>query len=181
MQMDEADNCGLPIADFGLGRTKGTFGIELQEPDGERMRRMRNLFANVCLVLVSCVVGLALCEVSLRLFYPKYRHLADAQFRRDAERIYSRPPHQRSYVAHPDTGSSHPFYHNNPALRQHRNFSEADLASSINIGIFGDSYVENIRMAAQYSFTEPLDYLLNQHGEPFNVLNFGVMLVLNAV
>ena len=135
---------------------------------------MRNMFANLCLVFVSCVVGLALCEVSLRLFYPKYRHLADAQFRRDAERIYSRPSHQRSYVAHPDTGSSHPFFHNNLALRQHRNFSEADLASSINIGIFGDSYVENIRMAAQYSFTEPLDYLLNQHGEPFNVLNFGV-------
>ena len=48
---------------------------------------MRNLFPNLCLLLVSCAVGLALCEVSLRLFYPKYRHLADPQFRRDAERI----------------------------------------------------------------------------------------------
>ncbi len=29
-------------------------------------------------------------------------------------------------------------------------------------------------MDAPYSFTEPLDYLLNQSGTRFNVLNFGV-------
>ena len=161
MQTDEAENLGLLIEDFGLGRTKGTFGIELQEPGGERTRRMRNLFANVCLVVVSCVVGLALCEASLRLFYPKYRYLADAQFIRDAERIWSRAPHQRSYEIHPDTGSVHSLYHNSLALRQNRDFSAADLAAATNIGVFGDSFVENIRLPVQYSFTEPLDYLLN--------------------
>ena len=135
---------------------------------------MKNLFTNVCLLLMSCVVGLALCEVSLRLFYPKYRHLADARFSRDAERIWSRTPHQRSYMTHPDTGLPHLVYHNNLALRQHRNFSEADLAAATNIGVFGDSFTENIRMPVQYSFTEPLDYLLNQSGKSFNVLNFGV-------
>ena len=139
-----------------------------------RLRGIRKGIANACLLLVSCTVGLALCEVSLRLFYPKYRNLADAQFSRDAERLWSRMPHQRSYGTHPDTGSLHLLYHNNLALRQHRNFSSADLTSATNIGVFGDSYTENINMSVQYSFTEPLDYLLNQSGKRFNVLNFGV-------
>ena len=135
---------------------------------------MRNLFANVCLLLVSCVAGVALCEVSLRLFYPKYRHFAEAQFRSDARRIWARMPNARDWASSPEAFVPHPFYHNNLALRQHRNFSAADLAAATNIGVFGDSFVENTRVAAPYSFTEPLDYLLNQSGQRFNVLNFGV-------
>ena len=135
---------------------------------------MRNLFTNLGLLLGSCLVGLLLCEVSLRLFYPKYRDLAQAQFRQDERRLWARTPHARNRMHHPDTGLSHPFDHNNLALRQHRNFSEADLASATNVGVFGDSFVENAGMDAPYSFTEPLDYLLNQSGRRFNVLNFGV-------
>ena len=135
---------------------------------------MRNLFANLCLVFVSCVVGLALCEVSLRLFYPKYRHLADARFRSDTVRIWARTPNARGWSSHPDTGLSHSLHHNNLALRQHRDFSATDLAAAINVGFFGDSFTENEGIAAQHSFTEPLDYLLNQNGGRFNVLNFGV-------
>ena len=130
--------------------------------------------ANLRLLLTSCLVGLSLCEVSLRLFYPKYRDLADAQVHQDAMRIWSNTPNARSWKYHPDTGSAHPFQHNNLGLRQHRNFTEADLTSATNIGVFGDSFVENIRISAPYSFTEPLDYLLNQSGTRFNVLNFGV-------
>ena len=135
---------------------------------------MKNLFANVCLLLVACGAGLALCEVALRLCYPKYRHFAEAQFRADARRIWARRPNARDWTTHPDTLVPHSLHHNNLALRQHRDFSEADLAAAINVGVFGDSFVENTRMAAPYSFTEPLDYLLNQGGQRFNVLNFGV-------
>ena len=135
---------------------------------------MRTLFVNLCLLLVSCVAGLLLCEISLRLFHPKYRHLAEARFVSNVMRIWARMPNQRAHMAHPDTHLSHSFHHNNLALRQHRNFTEAELAAATNVGVFGDSFVENIFMAAQYSFTEPLDYLLNQSGQPFNVLNFGV-------
>ena len=130
--------------------------------------------ANLCLLLVSCGAGLALCEVSLRLFYPKYRHLAEAQFLDDTMRIWARTPNSRDWWTHPDTLVPHSFHHNNLALRQHRNFSAADLAAATNIGFFGDSFTENARIPVQYSFTEPLDYLLNQSGEHFNVLNFGV-------
>ena len=135
---------------------------------------MKSTAVNLCLLLASCTVGLALSEVSLRLCYPKYRHVAEAQFHADAIRIWARTPNSRDWRNHPDTHVTHSLHHNNLALRQHRNFSAADLAAATNVGVFGDSFTENIRMAAQYSFTEPLDYLLNQRGRRFNVLNFGV-------
>ena len=136
--------------------------------------RRSNAIVNLCLLLASCAVGLSLCELSLRLFYPKYRALVDSPFRWDGLRIWARTPNARNWWPHPDTRSPHALHHNNFALRQHRNFSAADLGSAINVGVFGDSFVENVRMDAPYSFTEPLDYLLNQGPEKFNVLNFGV-------
>ena len=129
---------------------------------------------NLCLLLASCAAGLFLCELSLRLFYPKYRDLAENSFHRDASRIWARMPNARNWLAHPDTYLPHALHHNNFGLRQHRNFSAADLASAVNVGVFGDSFVENVRMDAPYSFTEPLDWLLNQGQRRFNVLNFGV-------
>ncbi len=129
---------------------------------------------NLCVLLVACLVASILCEGSLRLFYPKYAPLAEARYRFDTMRIWARSPNDRAEHPHPDTGSMHALHHNNLGLRQHRNFSTADLAAAINVGVFGDSFVENVRMDAPYSLTEPLDYLLNQSGGRFNVLNFGV-------
>ena len=138
------------------------------------LRSWRTGAANLCLLLAACVAGVALCEASLRLFYPQYRHFAEARFRSDARRIWAYKPNARDWGIHPDTGAPHTFYHNNLALRQHRDFHAADLAAATNIGVFGDSFVENSRVTAPYSLTEPLDYLLNQSGQRFNVLNFGV-------
>ena len=132
------------------------------------------LLRNLCVLLVACLVGLFLCEGSLRLFYPKYAPLAEARTRFDTLRIWARIPNDRAEHPHPDTGSVHALHHNNLGLRQHRNFTAADLATAINVGVFGDSFVENVGMDAPYSLTEPLDYLLNQSGGRFNVLNFGV-------
>ena len=135
---------------------------------------IKNTAVNLCLLLVSGVVGLSLCETTLRLFYPKYEHLAQARFRDDAVLIWTRKPNSRHSRRHPDVGFSHTVLFNNLALRQSRNFSADDLLAATNIGVFGDSFVENIFMAAPHSFTEPLDYLLNQSEKPFNVLNFGI-------
>ena len=132
------------------------------------------MLANLCLLLVSCLVGISLCEVSLRVFSPQYRYLAEADFSQDERRIWSRQANSRYSIGHPDNYLAHAWHHNNLALRQNRNFSEADLIAATNIGVFGDSFVENIAMEAPYSFTEPLDYLLNRRRTRFNVLNFGV-------
>ena len=156
------------------------------------------LATNVALALASCLAGGVLAEAALRLFLPKYEYLAAAPFVRHPILGYAREPNRRGSTLHPDTGEWHPFHHNNFGSRQHRNFSAADLESSVNVGFFGDSFTENIAMDAQFSFTEPLDYLLNVNvgrggtmtlaqkgartqadgeGEErrgFNVLNFGV-------
>ena len=140
------------------------------------MRSKSRAVANVALALASCLVGLTLVEAVLRSFFPKYEHVAAPPFIRDPILGWVREPNRRGSIPHPDTGERHPFHHNNFGSRQHRNFSAADLESSVNVGFFGDSFTENPGMEAHFSFTEPLDHLLNVNvGEGgFNVLNFGV-------
>ena len=134
----------------------------------------KNFTINLALILISLLLSLLLVEFFLRAFYPKYQYAAESKYNRSATRIWSRQPNTRDLRLHPDNGHRHLVCHNNLALRQHRDFSEADLKSAINIGFFGDSFTENLRLPAQYSFTEPLDYLLNLSQQDFNVLNLGV-------
>ena len=143
--------------------------------------KVAGILVNATLLLASCLAGLLLCEAWLRLFHPKYAYLAEAPFVRDPNLLRRRIPDNRSFSWHPDTDARHPFFYNNLGLRQHRDFSAEDLENSVNIGFFGDSSTENVRMKAQFSFTEPLDYLLNIGAEgagegqrSINVLNFGV-------
>ena len=138
--------------------------------------------ANVALVLASLLAVLLLGETALRLVHPKYEHLAQATWVRAAEGFMRDPGHRRSR-RHPDTGERHEILLNSLGLRQHRDFTAAALQSAVNIGVFGDSFIDNMNMAAEFSFSEPLDYLLNVEREgpategnarpSFNVLNFG--------
>ncbi len=146
--------------------------------------RARAAAVNLSLVLSSLLVCLAAGEGYLRLFYPKYEYAAESQYDLDSRRIWVRQAHSVSSRAHPDTGVSHAVIHNNLAMRQHRNFSDGDIAGAVNLGFFGDSYTENLRLPSQYSFNEILDFLLNsppppppppaKHRDRFNVLNLGV-------
>ena len=157
------------------------------------------------LALLSIGVGLAACEAALRLFHPRYA-LAARQTTEVGPAVRPggmlrmmpggaprplRDAWRRSYWRwfNPDTHVEHYVIHNNLGGRQSRDFTSDSLKDTVNIAFFGDSFAQNIHMPAQYSFTEPLDYLLNaqayagdQHGlalarplrEPrFNVLNFG--------
>ena len=141
--------------------------------------RVAGLLANLALLLASCLAGLLLCEAGLRLFYPKYAHLADTPRILDPNLLWTRIPGNRGFSRHPDPGMRPVlFFHNNLGLRQHRDFSASDIENSVNIGFFGDSFTENRRVKAPFSFTEPLDYLLNIGAEgagqgSVNVLNFG--------
>ena len=137
--------------------------------------KVSGILANAALLLASLLVGLLLCEVGLRLFHPKYAYLADAPFIRDPNLLYMRIPGSRRFIQYPDGRMRpHSVFHNKLGLRQHREFSAEDIENSVNIGFFGDSFTENVRMKAQFSYTEPLDYLLNIGGGGVNVLNFGV-------
>ena len=136
--------------------------------------RMRRVAINLSLLLTALLIGIVACEIFLRLFYPKYEGVAEAKYTPNEMQIWANQPNSRDQRRHPDTGLYHLLYRNNLGLRQHRDFSETDIESAINVGVFGDSFTENVRMASQYSFNEPLDYLLNLSGERFNVLNLGV-------
>ena len=139
------------------------------ENRGDRNR----LAASFCLVAASALLALLLCEAALRAFFPKYRGVAEGQLQPDDMRIFAPLPSTRDWRVHPDTGRGHPFHTNNLGLRQHRDFSDADILSATTVGVFGDSFVRFDGLDAPHAFTEPLDYLLNLDGD-FTVLNFGV-------
>ena len=134
---------------------------------------LRNLGLNVFLLFASFIFSFLVVEFTLRIWYPKYEYAAKSSYDRNASRIWSRRSNSHHRYRHPDSHLYHSVYHNNLALRQHRNFDESDIKSAINVAFFGDSFTENLLLPVQYSLTEPLDYLLNLHAK-FNVLNFGV-------
>jgi len=142
-----------------------------------RRRKEPALLGKGLLVLLSIAVGVVAGEVALRLFHPRYAFAAQSPPR---EARAGWPTYRRS--SDPDTGKEHYVIRNNLDGRQSRNFGAANLDGAVNIGFFGDSQTENFLMPAQYSYTEPLDYLLNLGPLPrpggqdarFNVLNFGV-------
>ncbi len=136
--------------------------------------RLKNVMFSLVLLIASLIVSLFVIETSLRLFYPKYEYAAESDFDRNTTRLVSRRPYSHQIFKHPDTGNSHSVYYNSLALRQHREFDRQAIKSSINVAFFGDSFTENLRLPSQYSFTEPLDYLLNVSGASFNVFNLGV-------
>ncbi len=135
---------------------------------------VRNFGLNIALIFASLLFSIFLIEITLRIFHPKYQYAADAKLKQDNIRIWSRSANSHGTFNHPDSGVPHAVIHNNLALRQHRDFSKDDIETAVNIGFFGDSFTENSRIPVQYSFTEPLDYLLNLSEKRFNVLNFGV-------
>ena len=127
---------------------------------------VRTAAVNLSLILASLLVCLAAGEGYLRLFHPVYEYAAESRYDLDRRRIFASRAHSISSKPHPDTSVRHAVIHNNLALRQHRDFSEDDLADAVNIGIFGDSYTENVRLPSPYSFTEVLDYLLTPPPPP---------------
>ena len=132
------------------------------------------LVRNALLALLSVALGLAACEAALRLFHPRYELAAAARANTGMEL-----PHLDSDVrfADPDTDTEHLVIHNNLESRQSRDFPADSLDAAVNIAFFGDSETENSHMPAQYSYTEPLDHLLNAaapESAAFHVLNFGV-------
>ena len=122
----------------------------------------------------AVLLALLLCEAALRLFLPKYRDVAEGRgLQPDDLRLWAASPNMRYWRVNPATKRPHPFHTNNFGMRQHRNFSDADILSATTVGVFGDSFVRGSYLDAPYVFTEPLDYLLNLDGD-FTVLNFGM-------
>lgn len=135
---------------------------------------MQKKIATFLLLLASIIFALFIIEVFLRFTRPQYEYAAKSMSIENQSRIFVNPKMFKSFFYHPDTKKEHFVILNSLGFRQHREFSKNKKEGTIRIGVFGDSYTANGRMPAQYSFTEPLDYLLNKTGQKFEVLNFGV-------
>jgi hypothetical protein len=131
------------------------------------------LAVRCALALAALGVGIGLAEAALRIVRPQYSYAAQGKFVTSNIRGWTNPVSHRSTKPHPDTGEPHPVIYNSLGLRQHREFARVKPAGTTRIGVFGDSFTANLRMPVQYSFTEPLDYLLNRAGGAVEVLNFG--------
>lgn len=128
---------------------------------------------NSLLICLSLIFAFSICEITIRYLRPDLRNIVYNKYKTDRFRIHKNLPLQSCSRRHPDTGRIHPVIHNSLGLRQHREFDKIKNPNVVRIGFFGDSYTENLRMAVQYSFTEPLDYLLNRTGKKYEVLNMG--------
>lgn len=134
---------------------------------------LKKLSINLLVSIISIIVSLLIIEILLRIIRPEYKYAAESRLIDNQTRIWGNPQNSRYYADHPDLEKKHLVINNLFGFRQHREFGLDKQENTIRIGVFGDSYAENIRIPAQYSFTEPLEYLLNKSGKKFEVLNFG--------
>ena len=132
---------------------------------------------NGLLAILSLAVGLAACEVALRLADTRYEQAAEPPVRRDHwantrthpdAKTEHRALHQRRVPGprglrpHPDAKTKHRVLYNRFGNRQHRDFGEGDLLEAgTHIAFFGDSFTEGYGLPVQYTFAEVLDHLLN--------------------
>jgi len=130
--------------------------------------------ARFSIVVGSLVASVAASEAALRVLRPDLADLVHSTLRPDRYRIHANPRGTAELHHSPEKGGGqHLVVHNSLGFRQHREFTRQKGPGVVRIGVFGDSYAENLRMPVQYSFTEPLDFLLNQTGGSWEVLNFG--------
>ncbi|MFW8601257.1 hypothetical protein ACOHYD_07230 [Desulfobacterota bacterium M19] len=138
--------------------------------------RGKKIIINFFVLMIALFLTLLIVEGALRIFFPQYMYAASSKFITSPYRIFKRIPNTSGIVVHPDTGKKQLFIINEVGQHQHRHRNLALLndANFIKIGIFGDSFTENMRIESQYSFVEILDYLLNCNKKRFEVYNFGV-------
>lgn len=140
--------------------------------DATKVKR-NAVFAAALLLVLSVSLALFAAEIAVRALRPDMKYAAESLYRENRSRIFANIKNALGLYPHPDTGRPHVLMHNSLGLRQHREFSPDKPPQTVRIGIFGDSFVENVRIPVQFSFTEPLDYLLNRAGDRVEVLNFG--------
>ncbi|MBE9532214.1 MAG: SGNH/GDSL hydrolase family protein [Proteobacteria bacterium] len=137
------------------------------------MNKKKKYFLTILVFLSSVLFALLISEAIIRIVRPDIKSLVETHFVKDRFRIRANPRNLLFVGLHPDSREKHPIAFNSIGARQHRDFKTAKRPGTTRIGIFGDSYTANLRMRSEYSFTEPLEYLLNRTGRDFEVINFG--------
>jgi hypothetical protein len=129
------------------------------------------LLVKTIVVLAATTLALGVGEVWLRRSR-RYELWMNHEMTQATSGFAYPAANSRVFRNHPDKATRHRVNHNYFSMRQNRAVSPAKAPGVVRIGIFGDSFAENIDMALPYSFPEPLDYLFAGLGA-FEVLNFG--------
>lgn len=134
----------------------------------------RILFGSILLLLVV-ITSLLCLEFAMRMIAPE-RYLGARTLTSvdDATKIWAPPVNTVQYFRHPDAGARTTLLRNNLGIRAPYDVTPETLKDTLNIGIFGASFVENVRLDAPYMFSEVLQSLLNASTVSYKVLNFGV-------
>ena len=123
---------------------------------------------NVGMALGAVVLALAIAEMTLRVS-GMYEELATAALVPSKESVFKRPASIDQHRTHPDLQYKVLIRYDSSSVRNHssRETSEKDGI----IGVFGDSFTENIRVQDRFTFTSILDSLTTSE---YSVVNFGV-------
>ncbi|MBT7610169.1 MAG: hypothetical protein HN576_10450 [Bacteriovoracaceae bacterium] len=128
----------------------------------------------ILILLVSIVFSLSSVEVFLRLSNSKYRYAAEAIRKIDQNRLFSRVRNSEIQFKSPDTEQLHKVHYNNYGLRSSSDIDIKNLNSKNIIGIFGDSFVENLRLPEKETVSHLLTNKIHTTEKAILALNMGV-------
>jgi hypothetical protein len=138
-----------------------------------RWLRAKPALKRVALLFATTALALAVAEVVVRytrggydVWRQSYAHDTDPKGIVPTTNYYY-------YRENPESKEQILVIENGLGCSQHRDFDVVKPEGMTRIGVFGDSFTESMYLDAPYRITEPLDYLLNRTGRPFEVINFG--------
>lgn len=124
------------------------------------------LIKNLALIIISFFLSILLIEIILKL-QGKYKHLTKNELIASAS-VYERPFKSKQKQKHPDLNYIIENYFDNDGVK---NFSKIETSQKKNlIGIFGDSFVENIAIDRKFEYST----LLNDNINSYQIINYGI-------
>lgn len=124
------------------------------------------LIKNLALIITSLFLSILLIEIILKI-HGKYKHLTKNELVA-SESVYERPFNSKQKHKHPDLNYIIENYFDRDGVK---NFSKIETSQKKNlIGVFGDSFVENIAVDGIFEYST----LLNKYINNYQVINYGI-------
>lgn len=124
------------------------------------------LIKNLALIIASLLLSILLIEIILKI-QGKYNHLTKNELIA-SQSVYERPFNSKQKHKHPDLNYIIENYFDIDGVK---NFSKIETSKKKNlIGVFGDSFVENIAVDRIFEYST----LLNENINNYQVINYGI-------
>jgi len=124
------------------------------------------MFKKISLLFFSLILSLVIVEFCLK-FLGRYNHLTTNNLK-PSQAIYERAHSSIQNHRHPDINHTIVNFFDKSGVK---NFDQIDTSEKKNIiGIFGDSFVENIAIDKDFEYSQ----LLNERTDNFKIVNYGI-------